>query len=337
MDESHSNSLSFRCKEYAGEIISFALQLILYLGISFLISLAVSKLLSKNGKDWNIFLKPSLSILLLFTIILLSINHLFFSILGDTNQFYLYFRFLVIVLFGITCATLSKNNTKEYLFLGIIPGILSVLASAVVTNMSFEIALARIYIAVMASCFIVGNLLHVEYQQNKFFKNLLYVATVFYLLSLLMCKLLLIRVTGCIPISIKMHMAPVIDGPAAGLFLKEELAQLYNENTAFFKENVTDKDLLLYFGCENIYYLIVNAELSTPSTQGTAVFNEMYLYYYEKYPEKIPNIVIIDKNFEIDPAYNYSGNNQIILNWIMEEFKNATIIETDNLILLRNN
>ena len=61
----------------------------------------------------------------------------------------------------------------------------------------------------------------------------------------------------------------------------------------------------------------------------------MYLLYYEQHPEKLPNVVIIDKNFSTNPYYNYSYQNQIVLDWIAEEFADAQVIETDHLIILK--
>ncbi len=336
MDESHSNSLGYRCLEYLKEIIIFIPHLLLYMALSFLIIMGSRKYFSARGKIYPILSKPIMPAILILTIMLFSLEQIGLSLLGDANQFYLYFRFLVVLLLGIVYSFLYKKSTWDYFLLGIFPGFLSVLASAAITNMTFEISLARSYIAVMALCFIVGHLLQTKFQQDALFKGLAFAGVFLFLISLLVCKLLLVRVTGCIPISVKMHTDSITEGPVAGLLLKEELAAAYNENTAFIRENITEKDCLLYFGCENIYYLVVDAKIATPSTQGTAVFNETYLQYFEKYPDKIPNVVLIDKSFDANPEYYYSVQNQIVLDWIMEEFENATVVlETDRLILMR--
>lgn len=335
MDESHSNSLAYRCREYWNELTEFSIRLLLFLGITTILLVLVKKLLSMKGRECNYGLRQMLPFMLLLAIMLLSVNQLISSLLGDTNQFYLYCRYLIIVLLGISCSHFNKKENREYVLLGILPGIFSVIASAAITNMTLEIALARIYIAVIATCFIVGNNLKTNPRKNLLTNGATYICALLFLLSLLMCKLLLVRVTGCIPISVKMHMAPVTQGPAAGLLLKEELAQIYNQNTTSIQANITEEDNLLYFGCENIYYLIVNTNMATPSTQGTSIFNELYPEYYKKYPDKSPNVVIIDKTFETNPHYNYSEKNQIVLDWIAKEFKDATITETDYLIILR--
>lgn len=237
MDESHSSSLAHRCTEYLREMISFCIMMLKYMGISFIPAYCICKYLSKKQNKHYRSFRLFLVTLLLFSITLMSMKQMIFAVLGNVNQFYLYFRFLVISLMGMVCYYLCRKDNGVFVLLGIVPGFLSVLASAAITNMTLEIALARVYIAVMASCFIVCTTIQKNNYQNFILKNLVYGTTVIFLLSLLMSKLLLVRVTGCIPISIKMHMAFVTDGPAAGLLLKEELAQIYNENNSFLKRD----------------------------------------------------------------------------------------------------
>ena len=100
-------------------------------------------------------------------------------------------------------------------------------------------------------------------------------------------------------------------------------------------ENITETDRVLYFGCENIYYMVSGATIATPSVQGTTVFNEMFLSYYAEHPDKVPNVVIIDKAFIDNPRYQYHKENQFMLDWIEEEFKDAEVVETGYVTILR--
>lgn len=339
MDESHSVSLRQRFREFIIEILSFSLEFLACMSVSLAITLGLKKIMRIKGRDTSNISTYKLPIVLLLTVVMLCIYQIVCSLLGDAGQFFMYFRLVVIVLFGISCYQFCRQENRIYVMLGIIPGFLSVLASVILTNMTFEVALARVYIAVIASCFMACTVLRENEQESCFFRNLLYSTAIIFILSLLMCKLLLVRITGCIPISIKMHMTPITDGPAAGLLLKEELAQVYAENITFLRENTTTEDCVLYFGCENIYYLMINGEFATPSVQSTSVFNEMYLGYYENKPDKFPNVVVIDKTFQTNPFYNYhmySAQHQIVYDWIQETFENAASVENNSLILLRN-
>lgn len=338
MDESHTTeSFTIRSQKYLKEIITFVAELFLYLLISLVPALFSYKLYySKNRTNEGSDKSTLPIIILLFTIGFYQINQITGAFLGDENQFYLYFRFLIVAILGIVGTFIYKKN-RNYFLLGIVPGIISVFASAAITNMTFEIALARIYIAVMATCFIISNLLK-EKCDNKLLKGITFGIIMLFILGLLVCKLLLVRVTGCIPISIKMHMNLVTEGPVAGLLLKEELAEQYNKNVPVFQKHVSAGDNLLYFGCENIYYLSVDSKIATPSTQGTTVFNEMFIKYYEKHPEKLPNVIIMDKTFSTNPHYNYSHyslQNQIVLDWIAENYRDAAVTETDYLTIIK--
>lgn len=334
-DESHSNSLAYRFTGYFKEISEFVIQLAIHLALASPVTVFLWKFtpikghVKVNGKSVLLIIQ------LLLTISFLCVNHIWCSFLGDANQFYLYFRFLLVAILGIALSTLFKEKSKSYLWFGIIPGFMAVFSSALITNMSFEIALARIYIAVMATCFLVAGVLKEKYSESQLIQVISFGTAVVFLLGLLVCKLLLVRVTGCIPISVKMHMGMVNHGPVAGVLVKDELADKFNRDFAAITDYTDSTDRLLYFGCENIYYLGTEAKPATPSVQGTAVFNNQYIEYFEKHPDKTPNVVIIDKSFFTNPYYNYQEQNQIVLDWIDKEFKNAEMVETDYLKILR--
>lgn len=339
MDESHSVSLLQRMAGYGNELLVFAQRL----GIGLVIAAVLTALVRFCQHMWlrrmNLKRAGSVSewgvIFLLLCLGTFIVEQIYASFFSDGNQFYLYFRFLVVIILGMLGVVVYKSENKVYFWLGILPGIIGVFASILVTNMTLEVAMARIYIGVMATCYILCTLIKDKLSESVLLKTISYVVMLFFILSLLVCKLLLVRVTGCIPISIKMYMDPVSKGPAAGLLVKEELAAQYNATVSVIEEYVQDDDNLLYFGCENLNYLITGATLATPSVQGTTVFDEVFLQYYEEHPDRIPNVVIIDKSFFTNIYYRYSYENQIVLDWIYEEFAEAEVVETDYLTILR--
>ena len=157
-----------------------------------------------------------------------------------------------------------------------------------------------------------------------------------FLSGLLVSKLILVRFTGCIPATIKAPFEQVADGPAKGILVREEIAWQFNDNYRVMNESLKSGDKLLYFGCENLYYLFVEGIIfATPSVQGTTVFDEVFLRYYEEHPERMPNVVIIDKLFPQNPYYRYSEKNIILEEWIAEEFADAEVTESDCFIILR--
>lgn len=336
MDDSHSVSLLLRSLDYCKETLAFLGQFLICSALSFTIALILRIISRKSNPSVKLW-KPEKLIVstLLLAIAILSITQIVMSFLGDANQFFLYFRFLAIAILGFCLSGIIQKNSLPYLLFGLIPGVLSVLASAAITNMSFEIAMAKIYIAVPATAYLLCLYLKENADKGKIMKHLASATALIFILGLLVCKLLLVRVTGCISISVKMHMSPVQHGPVAGLLVEEKLATHFNHCIPLLAEHLTAEDNLLYFGCENIFYLASDAKIATPSVQGTSVFNEMYLHYYKEHPEKMPNVIIIDKTFETNPYYRYAPQNYIVAEWIEEEFADATVTETDYLKILR--
>ena len=354
MDESHGEPLAVRFKYYGRdwekfleEMPAFIMWAAINTGIVIIIELAVQKISNikklKKATETNkeeetqslgrIILKYVLIFFILWFGVFVG-EHILGSLLDDKNQFYMYFRFLFAAVAGVVCFAVSAKKNSQYFWFGIMPGFVGVIASMLVTNMSLEISVARAYIGVMATLFIVGNIIKDKFDKEVAVKVVGYIVICAFIGGLVISKLLLVRVTGCLPVTLKMEMDWVKEGPAAGLLIDDDLAAQYNENIPLIEQYVDADDNLLYFGCENIYYLVSGANLATPTVQGTAVFNEMFLKYYEEHPERTPDIVIIDKGFELNPVYNYSEQNNIVKDWIDSEFSNARVTETTYFVIL---
>lgn len=171
-------------------------------------------------------------------------------------------------------------------------------------------------------------------QESFIFGKICYVPFILVLLGMFVCKILLIRVTGCLPVTIKAPLAPIEDGPAKGIDMLQEQATILNQNYALIKENVKDNDRLFYFGCENLTYLYTDAEICTASVQGTSVFNQDFLDYFELFPDKMPNVIVVDKSFEMIEAYRYSPWNYIVKDWILSR-EYEEVVEGDYLTIYR--
>ena len=96
---------------------------------------------------------------------------------------------------------------------------------------------------------------------------------------------------------------------------------------------------MLYIGAENLIYVETEALPATPSTQGTVVYNEMFLRYYEEHPDRVPNVIVYDKTFGENPVYSlyygFSLQNPEFFHWIEENYRDARQTETEHLVILR--
>lgn len=348
MDASHSESLAIRVLNYRGELIRLGERMPGYLLWTVVLGAVISVMdllinrkkidkVSENTDDKIIgkkVLKYGLVLIISFLVVVIG-SHIWGSLLENQNQFYLYFRFLFIALLGLISFFIIPKKNKDYFLLGILPGVMGAVASVLVTNMSIEITMARMYIAVLATFMMVAELIREKYSRDRLVQIISYGAGVALVIGLIVSKLVLVRVTGCLPVTLRMDMDWVKKGPATGLLIEDDFAWQYNENIPLITENITETDRVLYFGCENIYYMVSGATIATPSVQGTTVFNEMFLSYYAEHPDKVPNVVIIDKAFIDNPRYQYHKENQFMLDWIAEEFKDAEVVETGYVTILR--
>ena len=63
---------------------------------------------------------------------------------------------------------------------------------------------------------------------------------------------------------------------------------------------VTEEDVFMYVGCDMFLYSQFRGTIGTGNTISTPVFGEQLLKYYEKYPDKIPNLFFVDREYVSD-------------------------------------
>jgi len=287
---------------------------------------------------------------LLIELMLFCAVQVYGCIAGDQNQFYLQSRYLLIAILGIFLYFRFEHKNKVVFWFGIIPGGVATLAALLVTNMTLNVAYSKLFICVIGSFMLLFEKLY-EYEgvtadkeeadngtrlKVKSFKHFAYIACMAIVMSLVVCKLVLIRVTSCLPVTVRADLAEVEQGPLKGIYILEREAAGMNEKVALLKEYVTEEDNLFYFGCENLLYLCTGAEISAASVQGTSVFNETFLEYLEDAPEKYPTVVAVDKHFATDYYRVYNPHNYIVLDWIEQEFQYTEKVETEDMILFFN-
>lgn len=334
MDESHSMPLITKFGGYWKELESLAKLLVKRVPIAAIVAAVITtlkKVLKKN-KVHRAELNELFFMTLIVSLVEIVIIHQFRGqILEDKNQFFMYFRFLFITVVGIGLSVYTYGKNKIFLYIGMIPAIVSTLASSIVTNMTLEIACARCFIGVLATVIVLAVFAKEECTEKITIitSNILAVSIV---LSLILCKLGLLRVTGCMPVTVMAPMSKVSTGPLKGIYVTSDYASMYNDNFSVLEKELKEDEKVLFFSAENIYYLSAPVEIATPSVQGTAVFNDMYFYYYDEHQEKIPDKVVIDKAYESNFVYNYSEQNKTVLQFIEEEYGNV-IFENDRLII----
>ncbi|GEM_PF-1292410 len=259
----------------------------------------------------------------------------------DENQFFFQTRYVAVILPGLLICVFLYRKMALWLYLCVLPGCASVAAVLFVTNMDTNTTYAKAFIGVLG-----GLLILCEYGENiapSFHRKILTVLTCglggMLLAGLFVCRLVLIRVSGCQPVTIRASLEKMEYGPEKGIYVLADTAHIWNDNYRELQGTIHREDRLLYIGAENLIYVETEALPATPSTQGTVVYNEMFLRYYEEHPDRVPNVIVYDKTFGENPVYSlyygFSLQNPEFFHWIEENYRDARQTETEHLVILR--
>ncbi len=83
-------------------------------------------------------------------------------------------------------------------------------------------------------------------------------------------------------------------GIAAGVITDYMTSYTYNSNYEDFRANVSDGDKVLVAAESTTLYSFKDVEICNYSLVNPAVFNENLLKYWEMFPEKRPNVIVVD-------------------------------------------
>lgn len=304
-DPSHATvKISSKILSYGIELLVDAVLLVAVFGICYFFLLFFKKI-----KERRVFMA------FLFGSILLEFIHVIGCLFFDQNQFFMqerYFFFFLFYLYARKNIGQYKEKERCLFYFCIIPAVTATIMAALLSNMTLSVAYSKLFICI-PMLIIIFFMDKRDISQKRFWE---YASIVFTIGGLIVCKLLLIRVTGCLPLTLNARMEKIADGPVKGIYVIEETARAYNNDFPFISENINSRDKLFYFGAETITYLYTKAEVCTASVQGTSVFNQTFLDYFFMHPDKFPTVIAVDKEFEKADFYRYHPDSNAVKEWI---------------------
>lgn len=282
--------------------------------------------------------------ILLLAAALMQCRGLYGFLLEDENQFFFQIRYMAVLIPAvILCIRLrKKDNMRLWLYLCILPCLVSLAAVLLMTNMDTNTAYAKVYLGVLGSLLVFHQYVRENIRDirwKRICKALCIGLGGLILAGLLICRLVLIRVSGCLPVTILAPLTRMEIGPEKGVYILQENAGRWNDNYRELESLVKEEDKVLYIGAESLVYVELESVPATPSTQGTTVYNEMFLRYYEEHPERLPDVIVYDKSFGEDPVYalyySYSLQYPQFLQWLEQNYRDGQVTETDHMIVVR--
>ena len=320
MDASHTGEKTdLKWYIYLMEFLQQNLAFAIALGIAAVITLVLALIVKKVSKKSMGFGKIAVTAVFICAT-LLSAYTVFGYLFGDENQFFFQVRILVCTVAFFVIGLVNRKEFRSEFWYGIFPAVISLFAVLVITNMDTNTSYAKLMPAVITGFFMMGKYFFKRKEEMdlaaKVEKGAVLSAGAGLLICILICKVILIRVSGCLPVTIKASLDTVEFGPAKGVYVLKDLADSWNDNYEVMENFVKPKRNTLYIGAEQLFYVAFTDRICTPSVQGTAVYNEMYREYYKEFPEKTPQIIVVDNTFEETPGYYYSPDNYFIFQWI---------------------
>lgn len=343
MDTSHSaytmgEKWTVYLQQIQKQVESYGRYLLLAAGIIFIICLVYFIALRRMKKT----VRPVVTAVLMLAALLMQIKGVYGFLFEDKNQFFFQVRYMAIMLPAMLLGVRFHRRMAVWFYLCVVPGFLSVAAVLFVTNMDTNTTYAKAFLGVLGSLLIFYQYVR-EAVEDIFWKKVLsalqYTLGGMVLVGFLICRLVLIRVSGCLPVTVRASLEKMESGPEKGIYVLADTAEIWNDNYRELENYVNREDKVLYIGAENLVYVKLEALPATPSTQGTTVYNEMFLRYYEEHPDRVPNVIVYDKSFGENPVYGmsyiFSLQDPEFFRWIEENYRSAQTVETEHLIILR--
>lgn len=89
-------------------------------------------------------------------------------------------------------------------------------------------------------------------------------------------------------------------GALKGIRLSEFDFKQYDAKVRLLYEQVEAEDVFLYVGCDMFLYSMCEGLIGTGNTISTPAFGEQLLAYYKEYPDRMPTVIFVDREYVAD-------------------------------------
>ena len=161
-------------------------------------------------------------------------------------------------------------------------------------------------------------------------------AAVLLILSLIFCKGYYVRVTEYFPSNLFEPRQRLENGAAKGIWVLTKDFERMEDNCDTIRKTVQPGEQYLFMGTEalnNLCRTQNGVRFVSPTTISTPAFNEQWTTYFERYPDKQPDVIFIAKN-TVDNREKFFDKNPFG-QWIAANYEIKQMQETEYLCILR--
>lgn len=322
-DSSHSTSLISKFGGYMWECIG-ALGFFLVIGILACITLRLIKVVCRrnDSKIGEVYTKRNM---IATFFILLFASELIAILMVDMDYSTQIPMYIPIILTAVSLKNYCTDCEQQMFVVATILGFFSFLATLMLTNLTAMSSLSYMIPSVMMACMPIvrGIERSAVLAQRRMSYSLLF----------LFCGVIISR-SGYLFNSMSglktnpLYLGGIVkDGPAVGIISEYMGPYVLNETMSEWKELVNDGDSVLIVGNKTTYdplpYLFGNVEISVPSTICTPTYDEKLLDYWATYPEKYPDIIMVDCWY----GDLRVSEDSWIMQWIKEEYPECNYVD----------
>ena len=198
-------------------------------------------------------------------------------------------------------AAFDKTEEDRQLFYGgVLLSAAALLAVLTTSNLTAEYSVSFLLPGVLTGLLLIGRVIGAGEKPRK--ACLAYaVLLAALLLQLLAARILLVRFTSTQRKNIFDTYVKTETGVLSGIYLGEFDASQYEAKYAALQKYVGAEDRLLYIGCDMFLYSVLQkGQIATGNTISTPAFSDQLMTYYRMYPEKIPTVLFVDREYGAD-------------------------------------
>lgn len=335
-DGSHQFDMQTKWALFLKRWIETAVQAIILLVPTYVITICLHFIekKSKKTKENHALLFCKGNFLHCFTLVFVTISSvivIFADVLGiEWGPFRLQVRYLIMFALAFCLAYKERKKSGKIVQYLLVPALVSFLGILFATNVGP--ASSSSYLVHGMGALLLLLFLE-EPAHTSGYKGTVFAVCSLFILSTIFCKGYYIRVTEYPPANILEKRVSITQGPVAGIYVYERDAKRFNAYEEAIKENTDSNSRLLFLGTEQIANMYTNGTFVTPTTISTPAFNDQWVIYFEKYTDKVPDVVAIAKN-TIDNREKFFAENPFG-KWLSERYDTESMWEDEYICIIK--
>lgn len=335
-DGSHQFDMQTKWALFLQRWVEAAVQAVILIVPAFVVTISLRHC-GKVSKKWNNLKAVSFcnnNFLLCFTFIFIILSSgivIFANLFGiDWGPFRLQVRYLIMFILAFCLAYKERKKSGRIVQYLLIPALISFLGILFATNVG-PVSSSSYLVHGMAALLLLLFLAEPDYSTS--YGHVVFTVCSLFILSLIFCKGYYIRVSEYPPANILEKRTCIEEGPAAGIYVYEKDAKRFNAYADAINKNTDSSSRLLFLGTEQIANMYSNGTFVTPTTISTPAFNEQWVLYFKKHPDKLPDVVAIAKN-TIDNREKFFAKNPFGI-WLAERYDTKSMWEDEEICIIK--